>query len=278
MNNLKNISDKNLHDNLVNLASKEKQLDIDIIEHLQEVERRKLYSDFECSSLYSYCVEILGFNESQTYQRIKAMRLTKNLPEIKEALSTNKLTLTNVSLMGSLFNDIEVNKEEQKHLISQVEGKSRKECEDIIKKIKQVHGIETQDFVSIKITKEAYEMLLSLQNETKQKNISEAILEVGKEYQIQKIEKLKPQRRSSSVVKNSRFIPKPIKYAAFIKNQGKCTKCGTAHYLEYEHKKPYALGGDNSKDNIELLCRNCNLRSGIKLFGDQILKYQSKAT
>ncbi len=165
------------------------------------------------------------------------MRLSKEVPAIKESLSENKLTLTNVSLMGSLFKEVNVNKEDKQHLISQVEGKSRRECEEIIKKVKRDHGIKTQDFVTIKVTKEAYDALLSLQNETQQKTLSDGIIKTRENYQTQKIDKLKPQRESTPAIKNSRFIPKPIKYAVYTKNQGRCAKCGGFHYLEYEHNR-----------------------------------------
>ena len=44
-----------------------------------------------------------------------------------------------------------------------------------------------------------------------------------------------------------------------------CQKCGTIHYLNFEHVRPWALGGNTTKENLRLLCRNCNQRERIKM-------------
>jgi hypothetical protein len=49
--------------------------------------------------------------------------------------------------------------------------------------------------------------------------------------------------------------------------RGRCEKCGSAHRLEVDHIKPFALGGRTALENLRLLCRNCNQRESIKIFG-----------
>jgi len=44
-----------------------------------------------------------------------------------------------------------------------------------------------------------------------------------------------------------------------------CTKCGSQHRLNYDHREAYALGGKTDIQNIRLLCFNCNQRARIQM-------------
>ena len=48
--------------------------------------------------------------------------------------------------------------------------------------------------------------------------------------------------------------------------KGKCAVCRTSIVEKYhlDHIMPLALGGDNSKENLQLLCPTCNLQKGAK--------------
>jgi hypothetical protein len=61
-------------------------------------------------------------------------------------------------------------------------------------------------------------------------------------------------------------IPTHIKNVVFQRDSGKCVQCGyTGQYIEYDHRIPRSKGGTNTVDNVQLLCRMCNLRKGDKL-------------
>lgn len=61
-------------------------------------------------------------------------------------------------------------------------------------------------------------------------------------------------------------IPEHIKSEVFKRDNGKCVQCGySGEYIEYDHKIPRSKGGQNTVDNIQLLCRKCNLRKGNRL-------------
>ena len=44
----------------------------------------------------------------------------------------------------------------------------------------------------------------------------------------------------------------------------KCLCCGSREKLEMDHVVPLSIGGSNTKDNIQPLCRSCNARKGRK--------------
>ena len=61
------------------------------------------------------------------------------------------------------------------------------------------------------------------------------------------------------IPKPSRTIPQDVKIAVAVRDQGLCQHCGTSTGpMQYDHVIPYSMGGDNSVENIQLLCRRCN--------------------
>ena len=101
--NLKNMSNDQLLLQTKNLVQKERQINIQVLQHLQEIEKRKLYLKRSFSSLFEYAVKELGYSESSAYRRIKAMKLCKELPETKTQISTGKLNLCTASKLQTVF-------------------------------------------------------------------------------------------------------------------------------------------------------------------------------
>jgi len=52
---------------------------------------------------------------------------------------------------------------------------------------------------------------------------------------------------------------------------GKCLRCGTSDDLSMDHVVPLVKGGADDPDNIQVLCRPCNSKKGIKT-----IDYRSK--
>jgi HNH endonuclease len=63
----------------------------------------------------------------------------------------------------------------------------------------------------------------------------------------------------------SRHIPQDVKNAVWQRDGGKCVQCGSSSYLEFDHIIPHTKGGANTVGNIQLLCRNCNLKKSDRI-------------
>jgi len=64
---------------------------------------------------------------------------------------------------------------------------------------------------------------------------------------------------TAPAAKRSRSIPQDVKIAVAVRDEGLCQHCGTSTGpMQYDHVIPYSMGGDNSVENIQLLCRRCN--------------------
>ena len=58
---------------------------------------------------------------------------------------------------------------------------------------------------------------------------------------------------------NSRHIPRDVRQRVWQRDGGQCVECGATDYLEFDHIVPHSRGGANTQNNVQLLCRRCNL-------------------
>lgn len=63
----------------------------------------------------------------------------------------------------------------------------------------------------------------------------------------------------------SRHIPPHVRNAVFQRDGGRCQQCSATEYLEFDHIIPHSMGGSNDANNIQLLCRRCNLTKGARI-------------
>ncbi|MDE0150924.1 MAG: HNH endonuclease [Bdellovibrionales bacterium] len=100
---LKSLNDQTLLSKTRLLAQKERNISIQVIRHLSEIEYRKLHLKRGFSSLFDYTVKELGYSHSSAYRRIKAMKLCREMPETTAKLKTGELNLTTVSQLQTFF-------------------------------------------------------------------------------------------------------------------------------------------------------------------------------
>ena len=85
------------------LARIEQQLNVTVIDHLREIEARRLYLRRGFSSLFDYAVRELGYTDSAASRRINAMRLCKEFEEVREGLQDGSITLTTAAQLQNAF-------------------------------------------------------------------------------------------------------------------------------------------------------------------------------
>lgn len=97
------LSDRQLHHNIKQLVCDERKLLTIILKHLAEVQKRRLFCSYQCSSLFDYAVSFLGYSEGQAHRRITAMRLILEVPEVEKKIETGELSLTNAAEAQRFF-------------------------------------------------------------------------------------------------------------------------------------------------------------------------------
>ncbi len=76
------------------LVRHERHLQGAVIDHLTEIEARRLYLRRGCSSLFDYTVRELGYRDAAAGRRIGAVRLCADQPDARERLRDGSLTLS----------------------------------------------------------------------------------------------------------------------------------------------------------------------------------------
>ena len=275
---LRHLTDKTLLADTKFLAGREREITTKILHHLKEIDKRKLYSDLGYSSLFSYCMKELGYSESAASRRIQACRMIQELPQVEAKIEEGILSLSNVSLLNQFFkeNDVTTNEEKIK-VIEKVENMSSNECKkklfDIggkkppIKKDKKQRVSEDKVRFSITLSDETSELLEKVKGLMNFKPSLDQLIKKIAVIAISQMEKekfkLNKSKGSHPIAVVNRVIPNSVKREVY-KRDKKCTKCGSTHSLQYDHIKPYSMGGKATVENIRLLCFNCNQRARIK--------------
>lgn len=60
-------------------------------------------------------------------------------------------------------------------------------------------------------------------------------------------------------------LPRPLRAAVLARDGHRCVKCGATESLAIDHIYPWSLGGEDSLDNLQVLCRPCNSKKGAKV-------------
>jgi hypothetical protein len=94
------LSNDGLEQRLTSLVSAESESTADVVEHVAEVERRKLFAPKSFPSMFEYCTKVFGYSEGAAYLRIYAGRLSLEYPEILDLLRTRRLHLTAIRTVG----------------------------------------------------------------------------------------------------------------------------------------------------------------------------------
>jgi hypothetical protein len=94
------LSDRDLLVTVKRLALRERQATAQLIALLSELDARRLYLGEGCSSLFTYCTQVLHLSEHAAYGRIEAARAARRFPLILELLANGSITLTTVTLLA----------------------------------------------------------------------------------------------------------------------------------------------------------------------------------
>ncbi len=60
-------------------------------------------------------------------------------------------------------------------------------------------------------------------------------------------------------------IPDDVKLLVWSRDGGACVRCHATTDLHFDHIIPLSRGGGDHAENIQLLCRSCNLKKGSRL-------------
>jgi hypothetical protein len=250
---LEKLKDSELHLNLKNLVVRERELLYEILLHIAEVDRRKLYLAMAYPSLWEYMLS-LGYSESSAYRRIQAGRLLNRVPEIGIKIEEGSINLSQAC---------ELEKFEQKHLpklIEKLEYKSKRETQIILAQeldlpIKHVETQKAQKDESIRIeltfTKEEWGQIKAAKD-----LLSHTLKDQDTKTLINHLvtKELRKSQKSTSAAK---VILNRDKTCQF-KDPRTHKQCNSKHLLQVDHIQPKYAGGSDDQSNLRILCAHHN--------------------
>lgn len=60
-------------------------------------------------------------------------------------------------------------------------------------------------------------------------------------------------------------IPDDVKQFVWMRDGGRCRRCGSAIELQFDHVIPVSMGGSSAPENLQILCGPCNRRKGAAI-------------
>lgn len=136
--NLKHISNIELNETLQSLVRKERALLSEILWHIHEVDRRRLFLEMGFSSLFSYLTEFVGYSAGCAQRRIDAARLLQELPEVARMLESGQVNLSQVSLVqqsareAKKLHQVKISSELKQEVLLKLQHKNKAESQGLV--------------------------------------------------------------------------------------------------------------------------------------------------
>ena len=117
-------SDSELLARLWTLTHRSREVGRELLVHLAEVDRRRLYLSEACSSMFVYCTQRLGFSEGAAYRRIHVARLSRRLPLVLDYYSSGQVHLAGLVALAP-----HLTRANQRELLEAAKGKGKRAIE-----------------------------------------------------------------------------------------------------------------------------------------------------
>ena len=286
--------DQELRTVTLGLARSEKDATLKLLKHLNEVKRRRVFSDWQHSSLFKYVTAELGYSESDAQRKIKAAEAIEVMPEIAKKIQKGELNLTTVSMASGVITgkgnestkkaSHKLNtKDKKKKFVKSLEGKTQAEAAQMIGKLKGDKAKEKTKTrtqvdntlrVSVTLGVPAQKSLKYLSDRLAGRGLFDRkdIIEYALSYTAEGLQRVEERlgTRKGRVTTNARTIPAKVKATVIKRSGNKCEKCASPRNLEFDHLIPFGMGGfSHTEENVRHLCRNCNQREAIKAYGQK---------
>lgn len=296
-----NMDDSELLLKVKELSRQERKLQVELLWHLLEIQRRKLFLERGFQSLFEYAVKELGYSHSAAYRRIQAMRLLESVPEVADKIESGVINLSTATQIQNFIkterkNGGEVNFKRRVEMVNAIENKSTREVEKQLIALKPENVLRPEKLRMV--TPEIIELRLMIPDNLKDKmdklrqifshRIPDmtylALMEYLVTQALNKIERRPPNAAripeitkkspelNGAAVHFSRNIPATVRHAVWVRDGGVCSyrdpstgrKCGARHFVQVDHIHPWSKGGKHSLENLQLLCAQHNRKKGVR--------------
>jgi len=285
---IQKLSDDELLHRLSEILRQSRRVESELVAHIAEVDERRLYAREACSSMFTYCTEVLNMSEAEAYLRIRVARASRKHPELLKMLEDGRIHLTGAAKLSPHLTD--ANREA---VLPRAAHKSKAKIEELVAEVApkpdvapavrklpaaQPSGRLRPDTVE-PLAPARYKVQFTASAELRDKLerlrslmpdgdlaaiIEEAVTEKLERLESKRFGKTKAPRKTleeSDTSPSSRYIPAPVRRTVTERDGNRCTyvnaqgrRCNERKGLQFHHHDPFGRGGDHSPENIKLMC------------------------
>jgi hypothetical protein len=124
---LRSLCDADILSRTQTLVSRERAMTLQLLLHLNEIEKRKLHLKQGYSSMFDYCTSGLRYSEAAAVRRIRTARCVARFPEVFGLLESNDMNLSTISRISRVLTA-----ENKDAVLSRARKRSQREVEAIV--------------------------------------------------------------------------------------------------------------------------------------------------
>ena len=279
MNDLKLLRDEVLLNETIRLVREEREVLSNILRHLREIERRRLFCGHP--SLHVYVVKELKYSDDEAARRISAMRTFREVPEIEHEILRGELSMTHIGIARSIFTSEKKNgrpftPEKKREVFEAMAGLTTRQAkrvalefaEEIPTQRDEIRPFAgNQNMAKFALSDETLAKIEKFKGRMAHKNPNASMDELISQMADLALEATNPAKEPKRKVK--RDSKAAVKRVVWQRDGDMCVKCGSDYAIQTDHIFPKSMGGAYTLENMRLLCRKCNQRAAIEKLGQE---------
>jgi 5-methylcytosine-specific restriction protein A len=124
------VADDEVLRRLAAILHQSRRVEAEVIEHVAEVDARRLYLREGSASMFAYCTATLHLSEAEAYARITVARASRRYPMLLPRLREGRLQLTGIALLSP-----HLTAENAESLLARAEHKTKRQIEELVAEI-----------------------------------------------------------------------------------------------------------------------------------------------
>ena len=306
---LEDLADDALLDGLHSLVEHDHITTAELLAHIGEIARRRLFFPMGYPSMQAYCVKVLHLSEDAASKRVQVARKGWLLPQIFEAIADGRVHLSGMKLLVPFIDEENVDE-----LIDAATHRTKREIELLLaERFPQPLPEEGVEEVNVKDVNapghvpprsgvkpmapgrylvqygatehqqqriEYARQLMSHRNPTGNLSVLHmAALELFIEQLEKEIFAATDSPREGNVWSNGRHIPASVRRVVWKRDAGQCTwvsptgrRCESRWRIQFHHVEEFARGGEATVPNLRLLCCGHNQYEAECSYGREFME------
>jgi hypothetical protein len=124
------LSDDALLAKVKTLTERSRQVTVELLVHLGEMDFRKLHRGQGCGSLFRYCTDVLHLSEAAAVNRIKAARAARKFPVVLGMIERGSVNLTTIRLLAP-----HLTPENHEAVLAEATGMTRRQVDELVARL-----------------------------------------------------------------------------------------------------------------------------------------------